>query len=111
MSAVTPALSASEWEQIVISQGSATAPINFGHPCQDGIHWLHTDPEALQERHKLAALCLHGQTFGFSQEDVSLILKAATLKAWGTYPYPVPEAEAYKALAARISALLPPEGP
>lgn len=72
-----------------------------------------------EKRHEVAAVCLHGQPFGFTREDVAFlrtmarefslqhaIINCSCLickrnRAWG------PEATA---LAARIEALLPPEG-
>jgi len=51
-----------------------------------------------QERHGLAALCLHNQPFGFTREDVKLLRAFANLCT-----------SDFRNLADRISALLPPE--
>lgn len=55
-------------------------------------------PEAL---HAAAALCLHGQPFGFTWEDV------ATLRSMSARDI----LDAYDSIADRIEALLPPETP
>lgn len=55
-------------------------------------------------RHALAALCLHGQPFGFSREDVRLVEFIAEFD-----PQDHPDVPKLRSLAARISALLPPE--
>lgn len=54
------------------------------------------------ERHALAALCLHGQPFGFTQEDVELLRRSAENELSGG------TAERLSGLADRIAALLPP---
>jgi len=50
------------------------------------------------EPHKLAALCLHNQPFGFTREDVKLLRAFANLCT-----------SDFRNLADRIEALLPPE--
>ena len=50
----------------------------------------------------MAALCLHGQPFGFTQEDVALLGDLAMIA--GTPMY----GEMARSLASRIQALLPP---
>lgn len=53
------------------------------------------------DRHALAALALHGQTFGFTREDVEALRSlSADLH---------PNNEPFYSLADRIAALLPPE--
>ena len=67
-------------------------------------------PASPSARHALAALCLHGQTYGFTREDVAL------LRGLGLYAEPraldivFGEAAATRiaSLADRIEALLPP---
>ncbi|MGE0161357.1 MAG: hypothetical protein AB7T31_18325 [Gemmatimonadales bacterium] len=63
--------------------------------------------------HALAALCLHGQPFGFTREDVRLLRQSARDERAGVTadnrPHP-DVATAYDSLADRIEALLPPEG-
>lgn len=53
--------------------------------------------------HALAALCLHGQPFGFTRADVELVLRH------DLYDHEHPTAKALRDLAGRIAALLPPE--
>lgn len=66
------------------------------------------EDEGVMDRHRMAALCLYGQPFGFTREDV------AQLHDWayGCEEYgdrrSVP---ILRSLAARIAALLPPEAP
>lgn len=67
--------------------------------------------------HALAALCLHGQTFGFTWADVDL-LKSAEDEALGWAEIEgawerehTEEAMAFALLAKRIAALLPPRTP
>lgn len=63
--------------------------------------------------HKAAAICLYGQPFGFSQEDVVALREwAEAIESYhlGEYEYEKAPAEKAKALvlAAKIAALLPP---
>lgn len=55
-------------------------------------------------RHRMAALALHGQPFGFTREDVRLLSGLGT--ALTNYHGIV----AVESLMGRIAALLPPEG-
>jgi hypothetical protein len=109
VSKVEPALTPAQWAKKEIadesSEGAFLSPDGRFLLFQDEVSGV--DADAM--RHGIAALALYGQPFGFTREDVHLLWKAAALKAWGTYPYPVPEADAYNALAARITALLPPD--
>jgi hypothetical protein len=60
-------------------------------------------------RHALAALCLHGQPFGFTREDVKLcrLVIPWIYQRWDESVRP--EMDALESLASRIEALLPPE--
>ena len=65
--------------------------------------------DAPSDLHRVAALALHGQPFGFTREDVTLLREsrtefAASLRASDT------DLDLLDSLAARIEALLPPEG-
>lgn len=63
-----------------------------------------------EQRHGLAALALHGQSFGFTREDVAAL--GAALNAREIFPYVTDdEANTLRSLAARITSLLPPEAP
>lgn len=72
-----------------------------------------------EEEHALAALCLYGQPFGFSREDVDLVTGEIirvqmTIQAVGGPARATDELnerwERMSSLAARIAALLPPDG-
>lgn len=76
--------------------------------------------DALHDRHKLAALCLHGQPYGFSQADVELVRRMTECD--GTigaddenrvYPDGIvmrmKDVRRLHSLVSRISALLKPE--
>jgi hypothetical protein len=119
---IKPALSADEWET-VHSGGEWKAKV--GQPFEvslyggGGVDFLAL-PEAHllgPDRHALAALALHRQEFGFTWEDVNL------LRAWAEHWATPPDEESsfirrrtseiaahVNDLAARIAALLPPEG-
>ncbi len=90
MTDFSPALTATEWRDWLSPE--------FAHisiPTQA----IHLD------RHALAALCLVGQPFGFTHEDINLlhrlVLVAATLSR--------DDFLAADGLAGRIKALLPPQ--
>lgn len=75
--------------------------------------WVSVPPPA---RHALAALALEGQPFGFTHDDVDQLHHAADVlsaAAGSTHEstVPQPSAEALRALAGRIAALLPPRAP
>jgi hypothetical protein len=58
------------------------------------------DINSVPSRHHLAALCLHRQPFGFTQEDVMMLEDLAVA---------LPDTYSIASLADRIAALLPPE--
>lgn len=60
-----------------------------------------------ESRHATAALCLHGQPFGFTREDV-IMLRAARLRLDGEEQEDAWD-KSLDSLADRIEALLPPE--
>ena len=67
-------------------------------------------------RHALAALCLHGQPFGFTQYDVNCLRVVATYSrtigdAFLHHPDGSSRANKLDDLADRIEALLPPKAP
>lgn len=57
-------------------------------------------------RHGIAALCLHGQPFGFTREDVKLLREGIVHEQAEYLPV---EATRISDLADRIEALLPPD--
>jgi len=64
------------------------------------------------ERHALAALCLHGQLFGFTWEDVRRLRGVFwAMSQWGkNHAIEWAGDEWGESVADRIEALLPPEG-
>lgn len=58
-----------------------------------------------RDRHAVAALCLHGQPFGFTQADINLICRRFDISddAWRSE-----DEELAASLVARVAALLPP---
>lgn len=61
----------------------------------------------VERLHAWAALALYGQPFGFTREDVAAALHGAHWAGYGGDPDHI---ERLRSLAARIAALLPPEG-
>lgn len=81
-------------------------------------HHLHAVFDAPSDRHALAALCLYGQPFGFTWQDVARVLAEADSHQYealkrernGFEAKQDRDHEAYwRSLATRIAALLPPE--
>ena len=60
-----------------------------------------------RQRHALAALCLHGQTFGFTVYDIARLRDAA--KRLGESGHWPDEISGLLSIADRIAKLLPPE--
>jgi hypothetical protein len=95
---IQPALTAEEWAK--------GAPGVYGW--DDGgvfIDWRDGEQQDVERPHAVAAALLHGQPFGFTRKDADVVRDAAivcsdgaALSAW------------LNGLAARIEALLPPEG-
>ncbi len=109
---IPPALTPEEWAHLL-------SPPPDDYPDADAA-WIagqvrstasyHVDYGRL---HKAAALCLHEQPFGFTQADVAMLLRDADAADEGNAPTSddmqcTINADAYRALAARIAALLPP---
>lgn len=95
---IPPALTPEEWKERTATRGQwhdAVEVTGF-----DTIVVVRGGAESVfptPARHALAALCLYQQPFGFTQEDVAM------LRSPWTHP------DELASLAARISALLPPE--
>lgn len=101
---ITPALSEQEWRYVRLWDagkmigGAVRGKINRA--------W---SPDV---KHAVAAQCLHGEPFGFTHEDVAFLRRAADSEEAsfhhdGLYiPNEVPGA--FRSLADRIAALLPP---
>lgn len=93
--AIKPALTADQWA----GKGIAID----GEPGWHNTHGEESVPSG--DRHAVAALCLYGQPFGLTREDVKTLRTfrrqmLATSEEWARV----------KDLADRIEALLPPEG-
>lgn len=116
---IPPALTPKEWQErsVDISCGLVWANLADRHAF-DGEPEANNEPpprlvidwnsanyqQVVGRRHALAALCLHGQAFGFTHEDVEDL-------RWFGSAFMVPGTGASRRalnLAARIAALLPP---
>lgn len=107
---IKPALTAEEWaageayRRTGESKYSGDQWVSLLHDGQAAISTGYSDirvtPKAF---HVLAALCLHGQPFGFTREDVEMLRKEANRWSHGD------AGAAVETLADRIEALLPPE--
>ena len=101
MSDIKPALTEREWAGRIADAAWE----------QDGKVYVESDcggfPYAEDveiERHGMAALCLHGQEFGFTR-DMLAIVDGSNLSEWSTEKF----LRIKRALATNIEALLPPE--
>lgn len=95
MSEIKPALTPEQWERREASFFGINMRLE-----EDGVGFGVADCETIfddEERHALAALCLHEQPFGFTRDDVDE-LWSAIANGW----------DGLKSLADRIEALLPP---
>lgn len=100
MSEIKPALTPEEW-----ADKSAVRPWGIFDNVIDEASFRDLGPEG---KHAAAALCLHGQPYGFTWEDVVLLMaEVSTLTG-----YIDEEEDAHwRSLADRIAALLPPREP
>lgn len=98
---VRPALSAEGWR--MFGGDAIESAENFIHQT----HGDETQEEVAEHMHAVAALALYGQPFGFTHEDVRRLHQLGSDLARTQHAYA--DGEFYLDLAARISALLPPE--
>ena len=107
--AVQPALTAEEWAKWLSPEMQYDRECDRldyfsgsygGGICIDG-RYRDDDLRAV------AALCLYGQPFGFTQEDVDAITRCLESDVWITV-YQYEDAEPLESIRARIAALLPP---
>ena len=92
---VRPALTAEEWSSAL---GWRLDPDS----------WVSTDcagGSEVENRHSMAAVCLHNQSFGFTRHDVEVLTYAV-----GSVYSSMEMSAKLLSLADRIEALLPPEG-
>lgn len=99
---IKPALAPQEWAKELAVPASATGR---GLQMADDGKTVVVEPARWERAHAVAALCLYGQPFGFTHDDVRLLRNAAA--EWAMVS---PPAIAALNLADRIAALLPPEG-
>jgi hypothetical protein len=101
MTDIKPALTPKEWEDVCVEGECRDDEIHFIAQA-----WHPTDPNARTvnelPHHRIAALALHGQPFGFTREDVAFL--RLFLEDTGTVGEPL-----LRSIIARIEALLPPE--
>lgn len=96
---IKPALTASEWTQHLSGNSGDV---------DDAVEWAsrkvaETIMSSGPNRHALAALCLYGQPFGFTREDIEMLRgigRGGDYGDWGGL---------FESLTQRIAALLPPE--
>ena len=111
MSEIKLALTKDEWRDpnsIVWGKASAvypwiTAEGSLSLECDDSFY--HEELNA-EQRLALAALCLHGQPFGFTREDLKGLRRLMQREGPRIHLY-----GSVTTLADRIEALLPPENP
>ena len=89
---IRPALTLEEWEHADKLCFQGGEPHLAIRDIPRGV----TDPDIPVGSHALAALCLYGEPFGFTREDVRILRAAACI-------------DDMVGLADRIEALLPPE--
>jgi hypothetical protein len=102
---VSPALSTEEWIQYGANRAVLSDFASDKRPW--GPRRRFTYEEKL---HAAAAMALYGQAFGFAQADVKLLMAEADLHERHGTSEDVGRASRLRTLAAKISALLPPEG-
>lgn len=106
---IQPALTPEEWADRTAPLGDLGMTATFGRAAVVvGVGSSIVTTVANEGRHALAALCLHGQPYGFTWDDVRAIRKYCG-SGISREPEPVPGAEAVWEIADRIAALLPPE--
>jgi hypothetical protein len=113
VSEIKPALTADDWESA--QRGAIILPVGQRLPVAE----VDTPDEWYGKPHEIAALCLYGQTFGFTREDLRQLRDAIDDLGYYTDEGPIdegwqsPELLAriahLESLANRIEALLPPE--
>ncbi len=97
---IKPALTAREWESHIVGDHAHEQKGKvYVYSYCGGLPYAE-DVEV--DRHGLAALCLHGQPFGFTRSDVHWLRKYVNMEG------PSHHAQ-FMSLADRIEALLPPE--
>lgn len=117
MSEITPALTAEEWAKMSYNRKEFGADIalnpagglTIGAGCYD-----YSRVEDGPERHALAALALHGQSFGFTREDTEFLRRTEELLLWfvdAGNQHTTAAVATCRSLLARIESLLPPEEP
>ena len=100
MSEIEPAMTPEEWGMAL----AAPPGVIYGFNKQD---------EGWMSCHRMAAMCLYRQPFGFTREDIATLKQAiddvSNVDVWGSV-YDE-QLDALRSLLGRITALLPPEKP
>jgi len=115
MSEMEPALTPAEWsgeDRVVISTTSPKLGyFVYADSVPDGLELSVVGPQTFtlppDSAHTLAAMCLHGQPFGFTRDDVRTLRTMAVTDHEGFARDDSPDAF-LASLADRIEALLPP---
>ena len=112
---IRPALTPEEWAAKMVWLDGAAAGCSIAVEPDGYVVVTNDDYYAgwtgyLTRRQAVAALCLHGQPYGFTREDVERIRRAVSraVAEWNTNDILDDEDRALLSVAARIEALLPP---
>lgn len=103
MSDIKPAMTKEEWELPLPDQFNGYIDLDVSGV----VDIVVSGPN---DRHRLAAIMLYGQPFGFTREDVGF-LRSTIRHFEEAGPASYGREEELRSLADRIEALLPPEGP
>jgi len=128
---IKPALTPAEWaSQQIRRRGEEVSYVKIGVPRPCVVEGYTRDDEDFdcgdvdlawpETRHAVAAVCLHGQPFGFTRDDVGLMLLARDagrivtdepggVPRYAGRPLTFGEHNRLRDLADRIEALLPPD--
>lgn len=110
---IEPALTPDQWGKLMLD---ADAWVGHDDDPEPGAIFIAGDWKSPEERHAIAALCLHGQPFGVTREDVEMLraaeetAKTALDRFVNAYTAATALPNRLADLRARIEALLPPEG-
>ena len=106
MSEIKPALTAEEWAAFLTNHGQGMVGDRYSFM---GHHARGAD-DGEEDYQAAAALCPHGQPFGFTRDDLTWLAVAIDGFETDSGHLELP-GERLQSLADRIEALLPPENP
>lgn len=100
---IRPALSAAEWIQYGDDLGVMADWAGDGRPFGPDQRFT-----VEEKRHAVAAIALHGQSFGFTHDEEALLEELARFHEHRAFASDAETAARIRLLLAKISALLPP---